>query len=184
MPPLTHNASTHPPTHLPAYPSPRAQILILLQDDQVPPKDDCKWLQHILDLFDHWPRLGAIGLRSGTWAFPWDLMNEHFMAMVGRDNDWASCRQTNAEVFPLRDPVAGVPFHFVTVADFSPYAMRREAFYDIGARARLWHGVGVSYSRASASAHLESVIGAAGGLSALPTAAEVSLRCILPCLLL
>jgi hypothetical protein len=76
--------------------------------------------------------MGAIGLRSGTWAFPWDLMNQHFINLVGADGDWASCRSTNAEVFPLRDPVAGVPFHFVTVADFSPYAMRREAFLDIG----------------------------------------------------
>lgn len=122
------------------YPLPaRAQILILLQDDQVPPGDNCKWLQHLFDLFDHWPRLGAVGLRSGTWMFPWDVVNEHFINMVGRENNWAQCRQTSAETFAMRDPVADVPFHFVTVADFAPYAMRAEAFKDIGAGGRCAH---------------------------------------------
>lgn len=35
-----------------------------------------------------------------------------------------------------RDPVTRVPFEFVLVADFSPFAVLAEAFRDVGARRR------------------------------------------------
>lgn len=37
----------------------------------------CRWVRHLLRLFDHWPRLGAVGLRVG-WYFEPDHINNAF----------------------------------------------------------------------------------------------------------
>lgn len=40
----------------------RGQVVVILQDDQLPPDDGCEWAVTLLKIFDKYPRMGAVGL--------------------------------------------------------------------------------------------------------------------------
>ena len=102
----------------------RGDVLVLLQDDALPPSD-CRWVADLLARFHAFPRLGAVGLNIAEFWFP--------------SSAYASYGNASAAPSALRMPQhaimyrhGGVPFQFVTVADFSPFAVRAAALAAVG----------------------------------------------------
>ena len=100
----------------------RGDVLILLQDDILPPAD-CRWLTDVLARFDAFPRLGAVGLNiAETWMPP--AVHEKAGGTGG------SSRRVGGAGILFRHQ--GMPFQFVTVADYSPFAVRASALAVVG----------------------------------------------------
>jgi hypothetical protein len=87
------------------------RVVIFLQDDDVP-QDGCRgWVRDVVRLFDAHQRLGVVGLKKACYS------------------RWGKCTYaSNHEDVKFTDPITGLGFQFVSVADFSPFAVRRAAF--------------------------------------------------------
>lgn len=100
----------------------RGDVLVLLQDDALPPAS-CAWVGDVLRAFAAFPRLGALGLNIAEFWYPYDTFR-----------DVPTGRLVNKRTMPhdIMYRHQEVPFQFVTVADFSPYAVRAAAFHHVG----------------------------------------------------
>ena len=67
----------------------RGRILLLLQDDQLPP-ENCAWLEDLSLAFRRWPRLGGVGLNFAEFWYPYTLQVTDPPTAIST----ASCRQT------------------------------------------------------------------------------------------
>ena len=101
----------------------RGDVLVLLQDDMLPPRTDCRWISDLLARFHAFPRLGAVGLNIAEFWFP---PSAH---AIGNFTLAAGHRMPQHAIMYRHQ---GVPFQFVTVADFSPYAVRASALAAVG----------------------------------------------------
>ncbi len=100
----------------------RGDVLIFLQDDMLPPTD-CRWLTDVLARFKAFPRLGAVGLNIGE---TWTPAAAHEKAGgIGQAE-----RRVGHSGILFRHQ--GVPFQFVTVADFPPFAVRASVLATVG----------------------------------------------------
>eukprot|EP00271_Cylindrocystis_brebissonii_P021591 TRINITY_DN7808_c0_g1_i1.p1 TRINITY_DN7808_c0_g1~~TRINITY_DN7808_c0_g1_i1.p1 ORF type:complete len:677 (-),score=82.54 TRINITY_DN7808_c0_g1_i1:456-2486(-) len=102
----------------------RGEYLVFMQDNDVPPSD-CSWLLQALDIFQKWPKVGAVGLRND--------------AVSTKKFDRADALGTlhlqgSQEYTPKRlyDPEIGVLMHFASVADTGPLACRKVLFQSLG----------------------------------------------------
>ena len=102
----------------------RGDVLVLLQDDALPPSD-CRWVADLLARFHAFPRLGAVGLNIAEFWFP---ASAH--ASYGNASGAPAGRRMPQHAIMYRH--GGVPFQFVTVADFSPFAVRAAALAAVG----------------------------------------------------
>jgi hypothetical protein len=101
----------------------RGDVLVLLQDDMLPPAD-CRWVADLLARFSAFPRLGAVGLNiADTW------MPSTAHEAAGGVGESGSGRMNQNDIWFRHQ---GVPFQFVTVADFSPFAVRATALAVVG----------------------------------------------------
>lgn len=97
----------------------RGDVLVMLQDDDVPP-EDCSWLTEHLASFARWPRLAAVSHRGGYFWFPEEMGDKEHM----RAPDVAG---------PLfSDPASGRPFEFMSTLAYGPVAFRADAYRDVG----------------------------------------------------
>lgn len=97
----------------------RGDILIIAQDDRVPPTS-CQFFQDLIGLFDQWPQLGGVGMNMGR--FRWQSPDED--ANRQRDARWIN-------EFYFKDKATGQPMQFVLLADFAPFAFRKTAFVEL-----------------------------------------------------
>ena len=112
----------------------RGDLLVLLQDDDVPPPA-CNWVADLWALFWLRPQLGAVGMRTGSFwygsASPSKSASRHSGRNIGGID-----RRIAAHILYQhpqgRSPYELPPFEFVTVADFAPFALRRSAFEAVG----------------------------------------------------
>ena len=102
----------------------RGDVLVLLQDDALPPTD-CRWVADLLARFHAFPRLGAVGLNIAEFWFPGSAH-----ATFGNFSAEGVGRRMPQHAIMYRH--GGVPFQFVTVADFSPFAVRASALAAVG----------------------------------------------------
>lgn len=100
----------HPPTHPPSYPPTH------------PPTNNPQPQFHA-----HPP--AAVLKRSAPLAFL------KLLVAFPRHFSHSSYPYYSLHKRPRRDPVTKLPFEFVLVADFSPFAVRAEAFKEVGAAA-------------------------------------------------
>lgn len=113
----------------------RGTVVIIMQDDDMPP-ETCAWAKYVLLEFQKRPRLGAVGLRNGIMFHPHTVVDSVYdTAHEGHGGKWERCREAGRTVHnsPYRDAELGLPFAFVAVVDMAPLALRREAFFDVGA---------------------------------------------------
>jgi hypothetical protein len=102
----------------------RGEVLVLLQDDMIPPTD-CRWVSDLLARFHAFPRLGAVGLNIAEFWYPGD---SHSIGNFSGERAVGHRMPQHALMYRH----AGVPFQFVTVADFSPFAVRASALAAVG----------------------------------------------------
>ncbi|GAX77943.1 hypothetical protein CEUSTIGMA_g5385.t1 [Chlamydomonas eustigma] len=88
----------------------RGRIMVTLQDDEVL-GGDCSWLKDVVNIFDRFPQVGAVGLKTYIWAF-------------GPNN--------THDGLHFRDPMTGIPTQYVLNADYAPLAFRKSAWKHIG----------------------------------------------------
>lgn len=93
----------------------RSQILMFLQDDQLPPNDGT-WLVSLLSIFDKYHLVGAVGLHS-------------FRVCPYRGK--GVNRNLRGHHVGYRDPLLGVKMQFATSVDFAPLAVRKVALDDV-----------------------------------------------------
>ena len=98
----------------------RGEVLVLLQDDVLPPSD-CRWVADLLARFNAFPRLGAVGLNNAEFWTPPPAYQ------VGGHNMMYHMTQ-----YSLMYRHQGVPFQFVTAGDYGPFALRASAFAAVG----------------------------------------------------
>ena len=93
------------------------------------PPERCHWAVHLLLEFAQFPRLAAVGMNFAEYWYPFaalpDLPHEGETQPGGRD-------RRGAYGVLHQDPAHGLPFEFVSVADYAPYAVRREAYLEVG----------------------------------------------------
>lgn len=80
------------------------------------------------------PRLSP-GHRDGHFLYPYNVQHDFFKKHFPEQNpsDCAGGVSLFRYQGPThRDPVLDLPFNFVSVASFSPFSVRREAFLDVG----------------------------------------------------
>lgn len=93
----------------------RGDILLLVQDDRVAPKS-CQFFHDLVTLFVQLPKLGGVGMNIARpgWVYPEKQL----------------LRATFKHDFIFQS--GGIPFQFVTMADFGPFAFRRSFFHEVG----------------------------------------------------
>lgn len=92
----------------------RGDTLIFLQDDDAP-TGSCEWLSNLTALMAAQPRVGAVALKKAC--------------IVEQANcEWAWA----PHAVRYFDAVTRLQFQYVTVADFSPLAVRATAYADVG----------------------------------------------------
>ncbi|GAX77116.1 hypothetical protein CEUSTIGMA_g4562.t1 [Chlamydomonas eustigma] len=90
----------------------RGQVLITLQDDQVPPSG-CQWIRDVMSVFGAYPSVGAVGMKV--------------YRLTKRRDDKVEGRNVY-----FRDPALGLDVQFVMLVDFAPMALLRSAFRYVG----------------------------------------------------
>jgi len=100
----------------------RGRLLVMLQDDELPPAGDCAWLAPFLAPFALRPQLGALTQRGGYYWFPEEL---------GRRGALEHMRAPDAGPRFL-DPQLNQPFEYLATFAFAPTAFRAAAFADVG----------------------------------------------------
>ena len=98
----------------------RGDIVVFLQDDTLPPSE-CHWTADLLARFNAFPKLAAVGMNVAEFWFP---TTAHY---VGGHN-----MQHRMSPHSILYRHKGVPFQFVAVADYGPYAVRASAFAAVG----------------------------------------------------
>ena len=100
----------------------RGEYLVMLQDDDLPPTDNCTWLTQFLDAFAAWPQLGAISHRGGYYWFPEELApaKDHIRA------------PDTAPLFKPPGDAAAPLFEFLSIFAYGPVAFRADAYADAG----------------------------------------------------
>ncbi|KAG2490151.1 hypothetical protein HYH03_011455 [Edaphochlamys debaryana] len=91
----------------------RGKILLIWQDDQIPPGNH-SWLQDLVRLYDTYPRLGVVGMRTYrlcNFKEPHNRYGEPAWAM---------------------DPRTGVRWTYAQNVDFAPYVIRAHMFQELG----------------------------------------------------
>ena len=94
----------------------RSNILVFLQDDQLPPKDGT-WLLSLLSVFDKHSLMGAVGLHS-------------FRSCSYRGK--GVNRNLRSSDVGYQDSSLGVKMQFTSFVDFAPLAVRKVALEDVG----------------------------------------------------
>ena len=92
----------------------RGDYVILVQDDVLPADTSCQWAVKLVDMFEKYPKLGVVGLN---------------VAQIVQDDHR---RYPTPEMVVYRDAGLNTSMQFVLLADFGPFAVRREAFMDVG----------------------------------------------------
>lgn len=100
----------------------RGRIIMLLQDDELPPESCATWLPRVLQMFDTWPRIGVIGMRNSNLAAKEDL------PPLVRDYRFAD----TLEHMTLYDGLTQIRMLFATMVDSSPMLYRRRLYLDLG----------------------------------------------------
>jgi hypothetical protein len=91
-------------------------VLVLLQDDQLPPAD-CSWLGDLLAAYAHYPKLAIVGLNTGVYS--------------SKDTGWRMNALNGDNVY-LRNSEINVDMQFVVEVDLAPFTMRRRVFDEVG----------------------------------------------------
>ena len=91
----------------------------------LPPDDKCQWAVNLLRVFDKYPALGAVGLNIAQIK-----AQSGGASQEGPDTDFR--RRADLGSMAFQDPDLQQPMQFVLRADFSPFAMRRDAYLDVG----------------------------------------------------
>lgn len=106
-----------------------AEIVCILQDDDIPPLDG-EWVNEALKLFAEYPKLAILGGHHG-YALDLDpkLTKPKARWVYGYkdDRDWRHVQE-----IPTVDPVTKTPFMFVEGASVGPVFHRRQAFLELG----------------------------------------------------
>lgn len=112
----------------------RGAVLVMLQDDELPPGSDpgCAWLSQILDVFAERPKLGALTFRGGYYWFPEELGKA---GEVGRER----MRAPDAGPLFSSAPLAGTRnnsskshFEFLSTFAYGPVAFVAAAYRSVG----------------------------------------------------
>jgi GT2 family glycosyltransferase len=101
----------------------RGRLLVMLQDDELPPAGDCAWLPPLLAPFALRPQLGALTQRGGYYWFPEEL---------GRAGALQHMRAPDSGPRFADPALSGAPFEWLSTFAFAPVAFRAAAFAAVG----------------------------------------------------
>jgi len=113
----------------------RGEFICLLQDDDIPPRNNT-WIEQALTLFDSLPDLLILGGRSAVDFLMPDPVDPNKPSEYERIGDIGGCPGVNKHRIydtPLyREPTSGIPFMFATSANRAPTIIKRKPFLELG----------------------------------------------------
>lgn len=109
----------------------RGEFVILLQDDDLPPKDD-KWIRYAILLFQKDPELLILGGREGLNVDIPDRVENHSNANYSVKGDFVGHPGVNKYqlIGKPRFNVINIPFEYVMAINRAPMWIKRECFQE------------------------------------------------------
>ncbi len=113
----------------------RGEFVCLLQDDDIPPRNNL-WVEQAIKLFDAFPKLLILGGRGGFDILIPDPVAPNTPPEYKIVGDIAGCPGVNKyriyEDPIYLDPSSGIKFMFTVFVNRAPTFLRREAFLELG----------------------------------------------------
>jgi glycosyltransferase involved in cell wall biosynthesis len=113
----------------------RGKFICLMQDDDIPPRNNT-WIEQALTLFDTLPDLLILGGRSGLDFLMPDPVAPNKPSEYERIGDIGGCPGVNKhriyDTALYREPTSGIPFMFTYSVNRDPTFVRRKPFLELG----------------------------------------------------
>jgi glycosyltransferase involved in cell wall biosynthesis len=113
----------------------RGELICLLQDDDIPPRNNT-WIEQALTLFDTLPDLLILGGRSGLDFLMPDPVDPNKPSEYERIGDIGGCPGVNKhriyDTALYREPTSGIPFMFTSSVNRAPYICKEKTFSGTG----------------------------------------------------
>jgi len=109
----------------------RGEFVVLLQDDDLPPKD-VKWIRDAISLFQNDPKLLILGGRDGLIIDIPDTVEKHIDTNYSVKGDFAGRPGVNKYQL-IRTPrfnVSNIPFEYVMAINRAPMWIKRKCFME------------------------------------------------------